>query len=179
MRGWLLAVAIIAFASISSSSSASWIPARRGVSFDEREFARYSASGSGTVEGQIVIRGEDDGQRHVGSGSDLTLLPVTPYTTEMVDREIRNGENLTSSDTRLRKYLRATKADGNGSFAFRHVPSGEYYLTGLVSWYFGEDTYYQWACEKITVREGQTVRLTVSRNVHRAGRPYVVFWRLE
>jgi len=62
---------------------------------------------------------------------------------------------------------------------FNTVPPGDYYLTGLVEWYFGGDAQYQWACERISVEKGQTVRVRVSRDLHRPGRPYVVFWRLE
>jgi len=161
------------------TSCALWIPSTRHVPFNEAAFASYGPSGSGTVEGRIAVTDEDDGALHVGANANLTLLPVTAYTTEMVEREIGNGEVLARSDARLRKFLRAATADDRGQFVFNNVPAGDYYLTGLVEWYLGDDAQYQWACEKISVEKGQTVRVSVSRDLHRARRPYVVFWRLD
>jgi hypothetical protein len=178
MKACTLAAAF-AFSALLFTSCAWWFPVAHRVPFDEAEFAGYGAAGSGTVEGRIAVKGEDDGELHVGGDAYLTLLPVTSYTTEMVEREIGNGEMLGPSDARLRKYLRAATADDQGNFVFNHVPPGDYYLTGLVEWDFGDDAQYQWACEKISVGKGETVRVTVSRDLHLPGHPYLVVWRLE
>ena len=179
MKTFAITAVTIALPALFLCSCETWIPARHQVPFNEREFASYAGRGSGTVEGVIAVNAEDDGELHVGAGSYLTLLPVTSYTTEMVDREIRDGENLTSSDSRLRAYVRGATADDGGNFVFNDVPAGEYYLTGLVEWYVADDAQYQWACETISVKNGQTIRVKVSRNIHRPGSPYLVVWRLE
>jgi hypothetical protein len=149
------------------------------VPFNEAEFARYRAPGTGTVLGHLAIIGQDDHEPHLGDGCHISLLPVTSYTTEMVNREVANGQKLSASDPRLHKYLRFATADGRGNFVIPSVPSGDYYLTGLVEWPVGDDFEYQWACEKIHVGSGQTLQVQVSRNIHGPGHDYLVVWRIE
>ncbi|MDR3402145.1 MAG: hypothetical protein P4L99_06560 [Chthoniobacter sp.] len=146
--------------------------------FNEADFAAYRGAGSGTVAGQLIVTSAD-GETHIGDGEHITLIPVTAYTQEMVDREIGEGENLASSDPRFRPYVRLTKADSHGNFLFDHLCPGEYFVSGLAEWYFGDDAQYQWACERVSVRNGQTVRLKLSKNLQRPGRPTLVIWALQ
>jgi hypothetical protein len=154
------------------------VAAPHRTAFDETALAPYAA-GTATVSGHIVVKAEQDGQFHLGAGSHPTLLPVTAYTREMVERELGDGEILAASDARFKKYVRATTADDHGNFVFRNVPTGEYYLVGLVQWWDADDSQYQWACERIRVTAGQTLQIKLSGNVHHPGKPYVVKWRLE
>lgn len=87
-------------------------------------FAGYGGSGSGSVSGQLIII-DAFGLTHAGYETQLTLLPVTAYTKEMVDRELGDGEYLAVSDPRFKKYVRKTSADDNGNFSFQQVPAGE------------------------------------------------------
>jgi hypothetical protein len=61
------------------------------------------------VTGQLICsyKGED----HPGQGAPVTLLPVTTYSKEMIDRELGDGVTLEPSDPRLKKYVRITKTD--------------------------------------------------------------------
>jgi len=174
--GGLLLLSACAFSGFETSP--------RRVAFDESEFAAYRGAGSGSVTGQLAIRSGDGGE-HVGNfggsmaGVHVTLIPVTAYTKEMVDREIGNGENLGASDPRFKKYVRLTTTDGNGDFAFDQVPAGEYFVSGLGEWVeFGRFNY-QWACERVTVGNGETVRMRLTHNLQRPGRPTLVIWALE
>jgi len=51
-------------------------------------------------------------------------------------------------------------------FVFDHVRAGEYFVNAQVEWSFADDTSYQWACERISVGAGQTVRVKVSKDLH-------------
>ena len=180
-----LTVASLAFALLFSSCAFSgFVNSPRRVRFDESELAAYRGSGSGTVTGLLAVR-SSDGAEHVGNfggsmaGVHVTLIPVTAYTKEMVEREIGNGENLGASDLRFQKYVRVTKTDPNGSFVFNEVPAGDYFVSGLGEWIeFGEFKY-QWACDRVTVRDGESVRIKLARNLQRPGRPTLVIWALE
>jgi len=158
-------------------SSCAILGVPRRVAFNEAEFAPYRGAGSGSVAGQLVT--SSGGEVHIGSGVHVTLLPVTAYTKEMVDRIIGNGEILAPSDARLHPYVRIAKTDDGGRFVFDHVPPGEYFVTGLNEWYVGDDSQYQWACERITVGKGQKVNIQVSKNLQRPGRPTYVVWALQ
>ncbi len=133
--------------------------------FNEADFTAYRAPGSGVITGQLVIF--PDHARY-GDRSEIELLPVTPYTTEMVERELGNGERLFPANSALRKYVRITTADHLGNFAFTGLPAGEYYVFGQVEWndqpLFDEYNQYQWGCERIRVGAGQTVHVQVTHN---------------
>ncbi|HEY3897976.1 MAG TPA: hypothetical protein VGM54_05140 [Chthoniobacter sp.] len=159
-------------------SSCALVGAPRRVPFNEADFATYRGTGSSTVAGQLVVT-SDDGEKHIGDGTHVTLLPVAAYTKEMVDREIGNGDNLAPSDPRFRQYMRLVTTDGQGNFVFKNVPAGEYFVAGLGEWYVGDDAQYQWACERVTVGKGQTVKIKLSRNLQRPGSPTLVIWALE
>lgn len=169
---------------LSSCAFSGFVNSPRQVRFDESEFAAYRGPGSGTVTGQLAVR-SSNGAEHVGNfggsiaGVPVTLIPVTAYTKEMVEREIGNGENLGASDPRLEKYVRVTKTDGNGDFVFNQVPEGDYFVSGLSEWVEYGELKHQWACERVAVGNGQAVRVKLSRNVHRPGRPTLVIWALE
>ena len=158
-------------------SSCAVLGVPRRVAFNEAEFAPYRGAGSGSVAGQLVT--SSGGDVYIGSGVHVTLLPVTSYTKEMVEREIGNGENLASSDARLHQYIRMTKTDDGGNFVFDHVPPGEYFVCGLNEWYIADDAQYQWACERTTVGKGQKVNIKVSKNLQRPGSPTLVIWALQ
>jgi hypothetical protein len=130
------------------------------------------------VTGQLVVT-TAEGETHISDGTHVTLLPVTSYTKEMVDREIGNGENLAPSDPRFRPYVRLVTTDTHGNFIFDHLPPGDYFVSGLAEWSFTDDFEYQWACERVTVSKGQTVRIKLSKNLQRRGQPTLVIWALE
>jgi hypothetical protein len=133
----------------------------RRVAFDESAFSAYGKPGAGIVTGRLIVT-SGDGVVHAGSANQnmmgdtpVTLLPVTAYTREMVDREIGNGERLPLSDPRFKKYVRATKTDANGNFAFHQIPAGQYFVSGMAEWLEMGEFKYQWACEGISVGRGQ------------------------
>jgi len=158
-------------------SSCAVIGEPRRVPFNDADFATYRGSGSGTITGQLLAT-SSDGETHIGDGTRITLLPVTPYTREMVDREIGLGENLLPPDSRLASYVRMVTTGPKGEFVFDHLPPGEYFIAGEVEWYFGDDAQYQWACEKVTLGKGQTAQIKVFRNLQRPGAPTLVIGTL-
>jgi hypothetical protein len=185
LRARLTAVATVFLAVLLSSCAVSGFGnSRRRVPFNESEFATYRGSGSATVSGQLAVT-SSEGAVHVGNfggstaGIRITLIPVTAYTREMVEREIGDGIYLGASDPRFRKYVRLTTTDGNGAFAFEQIPAGEYFVSGLGEWIDRGYFKHQWACERVTVAGGQSVRISLTQNLHRAGRPLLRLWALE
>jgi len=152
----------------------------RQIPFDESAFAAYARPGSGSVVGQLIAT--DEGNSYPGEGVPITLVPVTAYTREMVERELGEGVTLTPSDSRFKKYVRITTADHQGNFAFHQIPAGEYFVAGEASWAEtgSSDAYvHQWACERVKVRNGQTVRIQVTHNPQHGNSPVNNLWTLE
>ncbi len=152
------------------------------MAFNEAEHAAFRGTGSSSITGPVVVTGPD-GVTHWGIQDYVTLIPVTSYTKEMVDREIVHAEYLAPSDARFHKYVRVTTTDGRGNFTFDQVAPGDYFVTCLVDWLLGDinDGIYehQWACERVTVGRGQTLHLKVSRNLQPSGRTPMLLTRFE
>ena len=164
---------------LSSCVFSGFVRVPRRVPFDESEFAAYRGSGSGVVGGQLVCTYE--GKNHAGEGTPVTLIPVTAYTKEMVERELGDGVYLTGSDPRFKKYVRVTNADSKGNFVFNNIPAGEYFVAGEAAWSeAGSYTFvHQWACERVKVGSGQTVRIKVTHNPQHGNSPIQNIWTLE
>jgi hypothetical protein len=149
----------------------------RQVAFNEADFATYGGQGTASVTGQLICSYE--GKNHPGQGTPVTLLPVTAYTKEMIDRELGDGVTLMPSDSRLKKYIRITNADHQGNFAFRHVPAGEYFVAGEAGWDKADYELHQWACERVTVHNGQMVNIRVTHNPQHGNSPINNIWTVQ
>ena len=173
--------------SLSACALAGGGTAPRRVLFEESAFAGYGSAGSATVSGKLVVA-SSNGRVHLADdgneedridGTLITLLPVAPYTREMVDRELGDGEYLTPSDPRFKKYVRLTRTDAEGNFVFKQIPAGEYFVTGQVKGNSLDDFSYRWACERIKVGKGQSVKIKLSHNPQHGSSPVQVLWTLE
>ncbi|HSI14482.1 MAG TPA: hypothetical protein VK961_20700 [Chthoniobacter sp.] len=142
--------------------------------FNEAEFAPYRGAGSASVSGTLTVRGGDD-QWHIGDQNNVSLVPVTSYTREFVDRFLGDGQNLSASP-RLQSYLRFTKTDGQGHFRFERIRPGEYFIIGLASWGAPGESDAQWACERVRVAGGQAAQVQLSRNVLHTGKTMLIEW---
>jgi hypothetical protein len=166
----MLRPAILTAALFFSSCAAPLV--QRQAPFSEADFARTSGTGSGSVTGQVFVTMTNHTTK-IGSNADLVLLPVNAYTAESIQRKYINGENLVDGDPRYYKYVRATHADEQGSFAFRHLPPGDYFVGTNVVWSHwiwntdGEGVMYKITISyrtrifaRVSVRDGQTVQVT-------------------
>jgi len=124
-----------------------------------------------SVVGQGWIEMKDHRLRYVQNTS-MDLVPVNAYT-EIIERYFLNDVKLAPSDPRYAKYVRQVSTDATGHFAFHHVPPGEYYLATSVDWKDSDTDvdsdgvvstiwtqYVQPICAQVTVRNGQTQRVT-------------------
>jgi len=130
---------------LSSCADAAWqeylFPhnVRRQVAFDESAFTGSLRSGSGVVRGQVFLDMKD-GTRFTPANSKVSMVPVTAYTTEMVQRKFVRGVYLAKPDPRYFKYVRVTQTDRNGNFIFRGLPPGHYYVGTKIT-FLADDSY--------------------------------------
>jgi len=117
---------------VSGCAHATGSPAARETTFNELEYAQYAYAGTGTISGQVVLRGQD-GQTQPAQGSQVSLNPVTSYSTEWWNRTVVGGLNLRSADEREQKYLRTAVTDAEGRFAFGDLPRGEYFVVAALN----------------------------------------------
>jgi hypothetical protein len=101
------------------------------IPFPENEYKSLATTGSATVKGKIFIT-TAGGNRVYGKNTRLYLNPVTSYSTQWFNESYLGGAKMSKVDPRLFNYLKFTTSDSNGNFEFLNVPSGSYYLIGVV-----------------------------------------------
>ena len=101
------------------------------IPFPVDEYKRLAQIGEGTVKGSIYLT-DASGNKIYGKQTRLYLNPVTSYSKQWYNESYLGGKKLDKADPRLFNYLKFTTSDANGKFAFYGVPSGKYYLIGVV-----------------------------------------------
>jgi hypothetical protein len=137
--------------------------------FRETDFKGYGGSGSGSVVGRAFVVMRDNSQ-HAASDELIQATPVNDYTTEIVTVVFARNREITSPDPRFEKYIRSSRTDSDGNFAFHHLPDGEYYVTSathFTHWFWNNDSTEKVVMQdcipvyaRVSVRGGQTVRVT-------------------
>ncbi len=125
------------------------------ATFLPSEYAGFQLNGSGTISGQAFLR-KSGGGVVFGAGKPVVLMPVTDYTTEMVEMGLRR-EIPMDGDPGYYDMLIKVQADGEGRFTFENVPAGDYWIFCWVRWsvyYPNDQGGAVW--KKVSVFEGET-----------------------
>ena len=101
------------------------------IPFPVMEYKSLSKTGNSTVKGTIYLK-KSDGTKIYGKQTRLYLNPETSYSTQWYKASYLGGAKMSKVDSRLFNYLRFTTSDQNGNYSFYSVPSGSYYLIGVV-----------------------------------------------
>ena len=101
------------------------------ISFPEDEYKRLSKSGNATIKGSIYLS-DAYGKKTYGKQTRLYLNPVTSYSRQWYSESYIGGYKMAKADKRLYNYLKFTASNAQGKFAFYGVPSGTYYVIGVV-----------------------------------------------
>jgi len=101
------------------------------IAFPVSEYNSLAKTGKATVTGHIYIN-TNSGLKVYGKQTRLYLNPVTSYSTQWYQKSYLGGAKMSKVDPRLFNYLKFTTSDSNGKFEFLNVPSGSYYLIGVV-----------------------------------------------
>jgi hypothetical protein len=136
------------------------------ATFNFSEYSPYAREGTGVLTGQAFLRTRG-GDVKYAAGREVTLNPVTAYSTEWYNRGVIAGKNLEEADARATPYNRVCTADGEGRFRFEKLPTGDYYVVSSVFWEIpgawglrrtGGNVYAQ-----VHVTEGQTNELILTQ----------------
>lgn len=157
----LFAAAVILSACVPMTSPVSRIP------FPENEYQSLAKEGNAIVKGQAFLKTRG-GDIKTAAGSEVLLNPVTSYSLQWYEIAYLAGKPLTEPDPRLSSYVIKQIADGSGRFTFKKVPSGDYFVTSLITWEAA--TGYQgalqvqggWVTKRITVKENDEIDIIIS-----------------
>lgn len=174
-----------------------------GMTFPTAAFAKqkyqlttpYDPAAHEVGDGINMIRGNaliplQDGNIITCSGKQVSLVPVTPYTTERMlisynsDREGYRGVRLypkgplagfskrtqdavpdfqPEHEHYQRTAGRMTRCDSRGDFEFSRIPDGDYYVTTTITWqYSGYIPDGGALMSRVSLRGGQTARVVLA-----------------
>lgn len=137
---------------------------QRQAQFIEAEYAFAAGKGTGRLTGQAFTKTRG-GDVKFAAGNPVYLNPVTSYSTEWFELNIKQGIMLTPPDPRNEKYRRTTTADGSGNFEFEGLPAGDYYVASGIFWEVpgpnGLSRTGSSVGEKVTIKDGETTKVIV------------------
>lgn len=110
------------------------------------------------------------GDVRYAAGSNVELIPSTPYSDEWATRKFFTHVRIGPMDARVDKYIRKTVADATGSFEFDDLPAGWYWVTAWVVWQVGDP---QWdsfgvnqqggeMCQRIQIENGEKKKFVLT-----------------
>lgn len=111
--------------------------------FDPNAANFIKQTGKGGITGQAFLR-RNDGIVVYAAGSEVSLLPKTPHTDEIVSKMFGSSRfaytkvGFNNQDPRFIEYIKTTTADGEGRFTFSSLPNGSYYLITSVVWFVND-----------------------------------------
>ena len=136
VRRWFALAALLAL----SVAACAPKPITTLSKFNAAEVAYIHEQGPNTIRGQAFLR-QRGGGVVTCAGSEVHLAPAGHYATE----RIRNIYGTTSrpaqavaraddGDSEYYRYIRIATCDAQGSFTFRDVADGRYFLITVVQW---------------------------------------------
>lgn len=136
------------------------------VPFNAQEAAFIHKQGNNTITGQAFLR-RNDGVVVYAAGSDVYLIPKTPYSTERLNAIYQGGKLNTymkspASPPGYEEAMRSTKADGEGRFTFDRVSNGSYFITTSVVWMAGYSPQGGTIRETVSVSGGKSVDIIMT-----------------
>lgn len=106
----------------------------RTQQFNEDHLKPYGGKGNSVVIGEAFLKTRG-GSVKKGAGETVWLVPVVPYFSEYVNKEILGAHKLTPGlEKKAYSYMRTTKADSDGRFRFEEIQPGEYYVYAMITW---------------------------------------------
>ena len=108
--------------------------------FDATAAAYINAEGKTKIAGHAFFR-DEKGTVIYAAGEHVYLMPVTAYAEQRM-RQVFGDARYTpakylpwdDADPAFKKFMRSTKAESTGTFAFEKVAPGDYYVATTVSW---------------------------------------------
>ena len=150
------------------SGCATMRPVVQRIQFPVEEYELLQQEGTAIVCGQAFMKTRG-GDVKLAAGNEVLLNPVTSYSEQWFEETYLQNKDLSLPDLRYRKHILSTIADAEGSFEFKNVPPGEYYLTTRVIWeapvgYHGSLVPQGGLlAERITVKNGDELRFILTR----------------
>ncbi len=134
--------------------------ATRQARFDPNEYKKFDKPGNSVLSGRIWL---DLGPnvRVVPERCKVILQPITSYTVEWYEREVKKGAKLGPMDPRALAYRKTAFSDEKGRFVFKNLAPGRYYVVTRVPYnFFDPDmamdyTRYCMLYYKVNLKKGQ------------------------
>ena len=134
-------ICLVALVLAGCQSASAPAPVAINASFDPAEAAFVKAKGKGVLEGHAFLR-EKSGATQNAAGEVVRLIPATAYARERFAKlygerkfvPVAAYPKAQETDPRYPEFIRTTKTESNGRFAFKNVAPGTYFISTQVTW---------------------------------------------
>lgn len=131
---------------------------QRTVAFPEAEYARLDKTGTSVIKGRMSY--EWQGQTIYANRAGISIAPVTTYSAEAAELALA-GKTASRADPRAQAYTHIVRTDSNGYFNATGLPSGTFYVAGVVQ--LPDGTRSSLILSQVQVGRGQTRSIELSR----------------
>lgn len=141
--------------------------------FDYKETSeKIAPNGSNTIKGSALLR-QNGGGVVTCAGGEVSMIPVTKYSTERMTAIYQNVErgysgayaqriNFEPKNEDYLKLFRNTTCDAQGYFSFNNVKDGDYYVVTTIMWSVGNAPTGGSMIKKVSVSGGKTTEIVLS-----------------
>lgn len=141
--------------------------------FDPSISKKLLEKGNSTIEGSALIR-QRGGGVVTCAGQNVSLIPVTEYSTERIAYIYKNLSNgfipvgasypkFINDDMRFETDgLKNEICDAQGKFIFKNIKAGEYYLTTVIVWEVGNNLQGGALMNKVDISENEIKNVVLS-----------------
>lgn len=146
---------------LTSCSMTSHIDSDKQLSEEQR--IHLTTEGNSTVSGQVLLIKDEGKEILFGQSTEVLLVPVCEASTDIVTQVYGSTdsgrhplEDHPSFDWgELSSINKLTKTDNRGSFTFRKLPAGSYYILSFISIQQKEENVGSSVMRRINVDRGQ------------------------
>ena len=134
---------------------------------DPADLAPFALSGKATIEGQAFVT-DQGGRLRYAANCDVHLIPAVPFFEALFDGEMGAFKEKRDLDfaplvAGSAPWSKVAVGDRDGWFSFPGLPAGRYILCSEVAWRAAGRDNRVWAYAKVTLREGDGLRVVVTR----------------
>jgi hypothetical protein len=133
-------------------------PIQRAVVFNDDEYLPYRKPGKAVITGQAFTTTRS-GEIRYGAGRTVSLHPATTYAAEYFNVQVVRGAYMSEPDPRFLQFEKTTISDATGTFEFKNLPAGKYYVVTDFSWCAGRSPQYVILGTLIQAMAGETTRV--------------------
>ncbi len=137
-------------------------PVQMQTKFDPEIHKQYLGNGNNIIKGEAFLR-QRGGGVVTCAGSDVGLLPATPYFREALNIMRTGNRPVTDKiDPAYKSMIKYTQGDAQGNFTFNNLPDGNWFVFTEVKWAVGDSRQGGTLLKEVNLTNGETKQVLLT-----------------